>query len=366
MLKLLHTSDVQLDAPFGFLGPRGKEHRVVLREAFERVIDLAETESFDIVLVAGDLFDSNRPHVTTVEFVARQIARLDMPVCILPGNHDCYDERSIYRRAPFPDNALILTEQPTMLELPDLDLTVYGNPISSKQSRVSPLEGLEPTGRTRWHVALAHGNLVRPDIVSPHRPIRPEEIAACGMDYVAMGDWHAFADYTQDEVKAFYSGAPEPTAPGQHGSGYVACVELGESGVQVCPKRVGTVSTGEMTVNVDGLSSAEIVEAIVQRADPHLMLRVTLTGLKELGAFLDVDALEGELGSAFYYVACVDESHPQLEAIGASDYPEETVIGKFVRLMQERIEEATNVDDIRRAEQALQIGVALLQDKEVI
>lgn len=366
MLKLLHTSDVQLDAPFAFLGPRGKEHRKLLRKTFERIVDLAHTGDFDIVLIAGDLFDSNRPHQTTVEFVATQIARLDIPVCILPGNHDCYDEGSIYRRASLPDNALILTRQPTALKVRDLDLTVYGNPIQSRHSRVSPLQGLRPTGQTRWHVALAHGNLVRPDIVSPPRPIRPKEIAVSGMDYVAMGDWHAFADYTQGDVTAFYSGAPEPTAPGQHGAGYVACVELDENGVKVRPEGVGTIITDEMTLSVERLNSAEIVETIIKRADPQLMLCVTLTGLQELGTFLDVGTLESELASAFYYVACVDESHPQLEAISPAHYPEETVIGKFVRLMQERIQEAADADDRRQAERALQIGVALLQDREVI
>lgn len=192
MLKLLHTSDIQLDAPFGFLGSQGRDHRKLLREAFARIIGLAEEEGFDIVLIAGDRFDSNSPQQTTVEFVATQIARLDIPVCILPGNHDYYDEKSVYRRAPFPDNALILTEQPTALELPDLDLTVYGNPIRSKESRVSPLKGLHSTGRTQWHVALVHGNVVRPDIIDPARPIRSQDIAASGMDYVAMGDWQPF------------------------------------------------------------------------------------------------------------------------------------------------------------------------------
>jgi DNA repair exonuclease SbcCD nuclease subunit len=366
MLKLLHTSDIQLDAPFGFLGTRGRDHRRLLREAFGRIIALAESDGFDVILIAGDLFDSNTPHQTTVEFVATQIAHLGIPVCILPGNHDCYDDRSIYRKASFPDNALVLTEQPAALELPDLDLTVYGNPVRSSQSRISALQGLQPTGRTRWHVALAHGNLLRPDIIDPSRPIDPEDIATSGMDYVAMGDWHAFADYSQGDVKAFYSGAPEPTALGQRGAGYVACVELDENHVRVSPKRVGTVTTDEMTLNVEGRNGAEVVEAIMQHADPQLMLRVTLTGLKRLGTVIDVSTLESELSSAFYHIDCVDESHPHLETIADDDYPEEMVIGKFVRLMQDRIEQAADADVRRRAEQAIQVGVALLEGKEVI
>lgn len=366
MLKLLHTSDVQLDAPFGFLGARGEDHRKLLREAFVRIISLADKGDFDLVLIAGDLFDSNSPHQATVEFVATQIARLDIPVCILPGNHDCYDERSIYRKWTFPHNARVLTERPTTLVLSNLGLTVYGNPIRSKQSRVSPLEGLKPTGQTQWHVALAHGNVVRPDILDPPRPIRPEEIAVSCMDYVALGDWHSFADYSQGEVTAYYSGAPELTGLGQTGAGYVACVELHDGGVSVRKERVGAVSTDELKINVTGRTGADVAQLIREHADPSLMVQVILTGLTELGTILSPGDIEQELASDFYHITCTDRSHPQVEAVSSEDYPEELVIGKFARLMLEQIDRAESEREQRRAELALQLGIALLERKEVL
>jgi len=215
---------------------------------------VAEAE-FDLLVITGDLFNDNRPHQDTVDFVVSQIGRLDIPVCILPGNHDCYDDTSVYRKARFPENVIIFTDQPTIREFAELDMAVYGNAILSSQSWLSPLRGLSRTGAMRWHVAMAHGNLVRPDIVDPPRPIRPEGISASGMDYVALGDWHGFADYSQGAVKAFYSGAPEPTAPHQKGAGCRACVEVDDNSVQVRPERVGTISTHGMSVN--GAAKAE-------------------------------------------------------------------------------------------------------------
>lgn len=366
MLKILHTSDIQLDAPFGFLGSTGPHHRQQLRETFKRIMDLATQEGFDMLLIAGDLFNDNRPHQETVDFVTFHLGQLDIPICVLPGNHDCYDDASAYRKVGFPDNVTVFSEQPTIQEFPNLDVTVYGNPIPSTQSRLSPLRDLTPTGDTRWHVAVAHGNFVRPDIVDPPRPILPDEIRASGMDYVAMGDWHAFSDYSQGNVKAFYSGAPEPTAMGQKGAGYVACVEIGEDGVSVQKKRVGSISTADMEINVSGRTIAQIAEEIKGHADPQLMLKVTLGGLAELGTVLDTEKLELELTPHFYHIECSNQSHPQLAAISPDDYPEELVIGKFVRLMQSRIEDT--VDDSQRGliEQALQLGVALLKGREVL
>jgi exonuclease SbcD len=366
MVRILHTSDVQLDAPFHFLGDKGQRHRQQLRETFRRIVDMAAEAEFDLLLIAGDFFNDNRPRQDTIDFVASQLGRLDILVCILPGNHDCYDATSVYPKARFPDNVTILTEQPTVWEFADLDVAVYGNAILSRQSRLSPLRGLTRTGRMRWHIALAHGNLVRPDITDPPRPIRPEEISASGMDYVAMGDWHAFADYSQSGVKAFYSGAPEPTALDQKGAGYVACVEIDESSVRVRPEQVGAISTDEMSVDVSGKSTAQIVEEIRARANPNLMLKVTLSGLMDPGTVLDTEKLEQELAPYFYHIGCFDQSHPQLATISPDDFPEELVIGKFVRLMQARIEDAADDTQRRRAEQALQVGAALLQGRRVL
>ena len=181
-----------------------------------------------------------------------------------------------------------------------------------------------------------------------------------------MGDWHAFADYSQGGVKAFYSGAPEPTALNQKSAGYVACVGMDENGVQVRPERVGTISTDGTSVDVAGKSAPQIVEEIRARADPNLMLRVTFSGLVELGVVLDTERLAQELASDFYYIECSDQSHPQHASISTEDFPEELVVGKFVRLMQARIEDTADDAECRRTEQALQLGVALLEGKEVL
>jgi DNA repair exonuclease SbcCD nuclease subunit len=366
MVKILHTSDVQLDAPFRFLGAKGCQHRKQLRDTFKRIVDLAVEAGCDLVLIAGDLFNDNRPQQGTIDFVAHQLDRLDAPICILPGNHDCYDATSVYRKAGFSSNVTVFTQQPTVMEYPRLDLAVYGNPIPSTHSQLRPMKDLTKRGTLQWHVAMAHGNLVRPDISDPPRPIHPDEIKASGMDYVALGDWHSFADYSQNGVKAYYSGAPEPTAFGQADAGYVAWVELDQDGVRVRRERVGSVSTREVSVDVSGKTVPEIADEIRRHADPALMLRVVLSGLSELGIVLDIEKLEQDLVSDFSYLRCSDHSHPQLAGISPDDFPEQLVIGKFARIMQERIQDATDDGERRRAEQALQLGVALLQGKEVL
>jgi DNA repair protein SbcD/Mre11 len=365
-MKLLHTSDIQLDAPFNFLGPKGQSYRQQLRDTFAEILDFAVRDGYQVLLIAGDLFDSNSPSQRTVEFVVNKLARVAIPVCILPGNHDCYNSGSVYRKAEFPPNVTIFTETMTEKIFPDLDLTIQGRAILRKDSFDGPLMTIRPTTGTRWQVAMAHGNIVAGLVENPPRPIRPEEIAASGMNYVALGDWHAYSDRSSGNVKAAYSGSPEPMSSADDGAGYVASIEIKDLDIGVQPIRVGKVTAKKIRITVEGKGNTELMEEIRRLSDPYLILEVSLSGLQSVGELIDAQVLETELSSDFYHFQCQDETHPWLEKISENDFPSQLAIGRFVALMRGRIEAAASEADHQKAERALQVGVALLQGKEVL
>lgn len=364
-MKILHTSDIQLDAPFLFLGEGGKRHRQQIRDTFETVVKLADRERYDLLLIAGDLFDSNRPSQITVDLVSSLLRNLAIPVCVLPGNHDCYDTHSIYRKYTFPSNVVIFTEQRTEQMLPELDVTVHGKAIRRPESTESPLMDVHRTGKTRFEVAIAHGNLVGGVVESPPRPIQPKEIEDCGMDYVALGDWHAFSDRSEGRVRACYSGAPEPMAFDQEGCGFVASVALDVRGIDVKPVRVGKIAAKQVSIDVTGKTAQEVLEEILDRADPNLMLEVSLIGLQREGEVLSPEELGALLSPRFYALRFRDLSHPEVKAASEADYSHDLVIGRFADLMHKRIQSAEDEAKKHMAERALQVGIALLQGKEV-
>src|SRR5918999_668355 len=100
MPRLLHMADVHLGARHHDLGEAAAQQRERQFAAFSRAIDLALSERVDLVLVAGDLFDSNAQPRRSVERVAGELKRLvaaSIATVILPGTHDVYDAASIYR-----------------------------------------------------------------------------------------------------------------------------------------------------------------------------------------------------------------------------------------------------------------------------
>lgn len=221
-LRILHTSDLHL-------GDGDGDSPSVLAV----VVDLALELRVDAVLIAGDLFDHNRISDLEVTAFQSQVARLAQPVVVLPGNHDCYDGSSVYRRPSFnanPANLYLLTEaNDRPLSLPGLKLEVWGRPTVEHHSGFRPLQGVPARQSDGWYVVLAHGHLVESSEASYFSaPITPEEIADSPGDYVALGHWGGFRDVSQGPVRAAYSGSPCPRGPSRQGT--IAVVELSDQG----------------------------------------------------------------------------------------------------------------------------------------
>ncbi|GIW19773.1 MAG: hypothetical protein KatS3mg065_0069 [Chloroflexota bacterium] len=166
VLRALHTADVHLGARHADLGPQASAQRERQFAAFRAAIDLAIAERVDLVLIAGDLFDSNTQPRRSVERVAAELARLaaaKIRTVIVPGTHDVYDRASIYRaydlaalagQPPDSDLVTVLTPERPSVHLAALDAIVYGPVFETKRAPHPPLQGIDaaatiaPPGRS--------------------------------------------------------------------------------------------------------------------------------------------------------------------------------------------------------------------------
>lgn len=367
MPRILHTADIHLDAPFHFMGPKGKTHRRQIRETFARIAKLAAENHYDLLLIAGDLFDDGAPSRDTQHFTMSTLGELPLPVCILPGNHDSLEKGSCYHRIELPENVHLLRERPSRLSFPELDLTVAGNPLLSRYDGDSQLKGITRDNATRWFVAMAHGNMqgIGP-FESTSRPIEPTSIARTGADYVALGDWHAHADYSQQGIRACYPGAPEPTKMSEFHTGKVVSITLSDQGVAVETKDIGSIEARALELDISNYHESDIVAKIQAEASGKCMLSVKLTGLKSAGNLLELEAIHRATADSFYWLQINDGATLSLASIDPNEYPETFVIGQYVRMMATRIEQAADGHERQIAEQALQLGVALLHGNKVL
>lgn len=361
MLRLLHTADVHLGARHADMGEHATAQRERQFAAFQATVDLALAEKVDLFLVAGDLFDSNTQPRRSVERVAAQLARLSggaIRVVIIPGTHDVYDRASIYRAydlaklaataagttpAPFEDAVAILSSDRPSVAYPALDAVVYGRVFDTKRAPRSPLAGfaLDAEARATWHIGLIHGALLIPGRTEHDEVVfTKEEVAASGLDYLALGHWHSTSRGTAGTTLFAYSGAPEPVAIDQDRAGSVLLVTLdehdGAKSVTAEERRVGRTRFARIEVDVAPLhSQPALVTMLSANADPDLVLDVRLTGVLPDDLDIEVDEVERELEGSFFGIRVRDESVP---AMPEGPLPSgDTIAGAFVRDLEARI-----------------------------
>jgi DNA repair exonuclease SbcCD nuclease subunit len=233
-LRVLHTADVHLGSDAYGNADEQAAHRARERRTFQRIVDRALTDSVDLLLIAGDLFDHNRVPDDVVDFVRTELDRLRQPVVILPGNHDCLQTNAIHDRHDLRAGAdhvhVIRAFKGETIELPTLDAIVWGRAMEEHEPAFQPLAGIPSRDDRRWCLAMGHGFFYeerqRPDRSSP---IFADEVRDTGWDYVALGHHHLQANVSQDGVAAWYAGAP----------GTVLRIDLSADGaVRVEPRRL--------------------------------------------------------------------------------------------------------------------------------
>jgi exonuclease SbcD len=203
-IRLIHTSDTHL----------GGDWRPELSEAALSTIVVGVSQlGGDALLIVGDVFDHARVPDRVLEFFVEQMGRLGVPAVVLPGNHDLFDENSLYLRGAFhskPDNLHILSQwEGQVISFPDLTLDIWGRAMPLHTPEFRPLAGMPRNHNGRWRVALAHGHFhFESDTDRRSSPIYPREVAEAPCDYLALGHWERHVDVSQGTVKAVYSGSP--------------------------------------------------------------------------------------------------------------------------------------------------------------
>ena len=394
MLRIIHTADVHLGARHDDLGEQASAQRERQFAAFAATVDLALAEKVDLVLIAGDLFDSNVQPRRSVERVAAEIKRLaggKIRTVIVPGTHDAYDRSSIYRAydlkalsgsTPDDDWVTVLTPELPRIHLSACDVVVHGPVFATKRAPHSPLRDLDVAshkGTAAWQVGVLHGSVAIPgktdrdDVV-----ITTDEIGASGLDYLALGHWHSARQGKSGGVTFAYSGAPEPVALNQDRAGRVLHVQLEETGpgrtVGVTERSVGKTRFERLELDAAGVTTQPaLIDSLKRKGDPDLVLDVRIVGVRPDELDLHLEEIETALAPSFLKVRVRDLSSPALTE-GTLPSPD-TIAGAFIRDLEARIAELeaapasdSGVDTATEAAElrdALRLGRLLLDGHEV-
>jgi len=364
-MRILHTADLHLGKPYGGLGAKGAVLRDAQMQTLKRIVKTATAREVDAVVVAGDLFDSNLVSGSLTRGAVSEFARLGgRPVFLLPGTHDILDEDCLYHRREFGQtpNVSVFGIDGDAFEVGDA--VIHGFATRSK-GRERPLRALSLDPEAKLNVAAVHGSM---KIASKSNPednlITTEDIARGGWDYVCLGHWHTYQDFSVNGVSANYPGAPEQlkfSESGGAGAGSVLIVDIDDSGARVEPVQVGRFTWLEKTIDLTKFPPGPALDAEIEAAaGAEVLLRVKFAGVLARGVAVDAREYEEKFAEDFFHIE-VDTSKVgfQLDDVEGL-FPKGTVGALYVERLRRRIKKTKNAEERERLEEALHRGAGLL------
>lgn len=257
-MRFIHTADWQLGLKLRYIEPeRAAQLRLLRFQTVRRIAKAAVEHRADFVLVAGDVFDDNGVGRDTLQWAHDVLVEFgDIPVILLPGNHDAATEDSALARLNQPSNVRIANKR-EVIEI--AGASVYPCPLSRRHESDDPSAWLphrQPGEGVR--IALAHGGIINfaPDSSAPNL-IDAGIIIAKGFDYLALGDWHGTLRYND---RVWYSGAHEATRFKESDPGNILLVEIEQAGAVPVVTKIPVQTASWLTWNLEFTDDAQVDE----------------------------------------------------------------------------------------------------------
>ncbi len=359
MVKILHAADFHLDSPFsGLTEEKARQRRRECRELVSRLVDYANSQGVELMLLCGDLFDSRRVYAQTTEELSAALGRFRGQVVITPGNHDPWSRHSPYARQNWPENVHIFREEGLeRVDFPQYGCAVYGAAFTAEEA--PPLELTESLVREGEVTLLAiHGEVTGGS--SRYRAIHPRVLERSGVDYAALGHVHACSGVQYAGKTAYaYCGCPEGRGFDELDEKGFLVGEVGEGKVELRFVPFARRQYRQIAVDVTGRDACAAAQEALSGAAEDIC-RLVLTG--ERGDDTDVPMLEERLSPLVWQLEIRDRRR-EAENIW-SRCGEDSLRGLFLARLRE---EYNGADEERKRiiEQAVRYGLAAMENREM-
>jgi exonuclease SbcD len=316
MLKILHTADLHAGRP----SPkeldtyRARERRREIDRSVFRIIEFAQNEKVQILLISGDFFEHFHQSSSWIQEVVDLFSSApNLRIFISPGNHDPLLPDSLYRSVKWPKNVTVFSGGSFQeISLDKLGVSVYGLGWTSFSQRNWLLRGIRPRQKGNWrNILMIHGDVQQSVNQSIYLPIHPDDIRESCMDYVALGHIHNPSSDKLGNTVYSYPGSPEPLDIGDVGprGAYLVTINEGEFGSRVEAEFVplSLRQVHKIELNITGLETEErLKNAILDVKDASIRKQdifvINLEGAVEPSFNPDLEVIEREISQEFYSV----------------------------------------------------------------
>ena len=372
-LKILHCSDIHLDAPFvGMTGEKADERRRELRSTFAKMMEFVRERKIDYVLIAGDLFETKYATNTTAEILIREFRNcVDTKFIIAPGKNDFYDNNPLYLSGRLPDNCYVFSSDTlSRFDFEEDKLTVYGWAFKGEELTASPIYDKHVDDSSKINIVCGYADLDG-DVNSTDCPISSLEMNRFGADYYALGSHHGKTEFIKKGGSMYsYCGSLECTGFENPHVGGVKFLNIdyanGELSMDGKHISFGHLKFVTETIDITGVNANNEITNRISRLisknkyGQETALRIELVGDIDprfiVPQHLECDAF------GLYFFDMVDKTLP---LYGTEHFKRDmSVAGEIFRRMYPMLT-SENEEDRLTAARAFRVGLAALENRDI-
>jgi DNA repair exonuclease SbcCD nuclease subunit len=363
-MRFVATADWQLGMTAHYLGdearPRFAQARI---DAIRSIGRVAAVHDAELVLVCGDVFESNQLDRAVVARAFDALREVPVPVWLLPGNHDPLDAASIYRSREFldgcPDHVHVLDTPGAHSVADGVEIVAapwFGKaPLSDLVAdAIADLEPPRAADAGVVRIVAGHGTVLGIDRDNP-AGISEDGLSAAiragKAQFAVLGDRHSTTEVSD---RIWYPGAPEVTSRREHDPGNVLVVDVDHEHVSVERVRVGTWTFAHHEAELSGEADVDGLERWLAElpAKDRTAVWLSLTGALTIGEKARLDTV---LDTSRDLFALVDlwERHSDLVVTPAEGEFGDLGLTGFARDAVDELTLRLDGDDAQAARDAL-------------
>ena len=348
-MKFIHCSDIHLDSKMerNLTAAQARERNAEVCATFARMAAFAAQQDVTAVLMAGDLFDTQRATAQTVGFVLDTIRNApNVDFLYLRGNHDV----SAFAGWDLPENFKTFGDGWTYHR--------YGEVVIAGMEQEPAYDALNLPEDT-VNIVTLHGQIsTQPGEELIALPLLKRK----NIDYLALGHIHSYLTGMLDDRGTWcYCGCLEGRGFDELGAKGFVLVNVENKNVshEFVPFARRTLE--EVAVDITDLVTVSQILAAAEEACEGIpaenLVKVTLTGTYSLETQKDLQFLKKMLEGRFWFLKIKDESRLKIEK---ESYEHDLSLkGEFIRLVM-----ASNRPEEEK-ERMILCGIRALSGEEV-
>lgn len=366
-VKILHCADLHIENEGKGNYQLVQNHYSDLLKGLRQIIQLANEEEVDILLIAGDLFDASAVDTVTLNSVKESLSRCDASIFISPGNHDYVSIESPYSDADWPDNTFIFRKQWESFELAHLNTVVWGAAFQSTHVEESLFAETADLDSDKINLCCMHGDLVSNTVDSNYHPITRDQISSLAVDYLALGHIHKRTEIQKSAATSYaYSGNPVGRGFDELGPRGVYLGLVGKERVDLDFHPIAERQYLWEEIDVSGLfTEREILNTIREELEKRCgkewkthYYRLVFVGEKPDDQLISWTSIKDQLSDETAYVEIQDRTIPSIDLESAAE--ENTLQGAFVRNALRDLKNKKNEEEKEQVQRALKYGLEAL------